>query len=107
MSRYTTSAQSALGREVAEKRRLMYERHGGIMSPTDVAREAGYFARAVNGGPVGRGARDPGDPDGGQKAGLRNGSGGEGDRPEPWNGIKTPRRMSRSDRAANLIDYAD
>ena len=49
MSRYTTSAQSALGREVAEKRRLMYERHGGIMSPTDVAREAGYFARAVNG----------------------------------------------------------
>ena len=49
MSRYTTSAQSALGREVAEKRRLMYERHGGVMSPTDVAREAGYFARAVNG----------------------------------------------------------
>lgn len=44
MSRYTTSAQSALGREVAEKRRLMYERHGGVMSPTDVAREAGYFA---------------------------------------------------------------
>lgn len=49
MSRYTTSAQSAMGREVAEKRRLMYERHGGVMSPTDVAREAGYFARAVNG----------------------------------------------------------
>ena len=49
MSQYTTSAQSALGREVAEKRRLMYERHGGVMSPTDVAREAGYFARAVNG----------------------------------------------------------
>ena len=49
MSRYTTSAQSAMGREVAEKRRLMYERHGVVMSPTDVAREAGYFARAVNG----------------------------------------------------------
>lgn len=29
MSRYTTSAQSALGREVAEKRRLMYERTVG------------------------------------------------------------------------------
>ena len=49
MSRYTTSAQSALGREVAEKRRLMYERHGVGMSPTDVAREAGYFARALKG----------------------------------------------------------
>lgn len=38
-----------LSREIAEKRRLMYQRHGGIMSPTDVAREVGYFARAVLG----------------------------------------------------------
>ena len=49
MGRYAVSTQSTMGREVAEKRRLMYERHGGVMSPTDVAREAGYFARAVNG----------------------------------------------------------
>ena len=35
--------------EIAEKRRLLYERHGGIMSPTDVAREAGYCPRPVNG----------------------------------------------------------
>ena len=101
MSRYTTSAQSALGREVAEKRRLMYERHGGVMSPTDVAREAGYFARAVNGD---RWAEEHGIP--AIRMGPRK-RGYETDRPEPWNGIKTPRRMSRSDRAANLIDYAD
>ena len=38
-----------LSREIAEKRRLMYQRHGGLMSPTDVAREVGYFARAALG----------------------------------------------------------
>lgn len=40
---------SALGVEIAAKRKLMYERHGGIMSPVDVAREAGYAPRSVNG----------------------------------------------------------
>ncbi len=35
--------------EISEKRRLLYERHGGIMSPTDVARETGYCPRPVNG----------------------------------------------------------
>lgn len=43
------NAQSALGRAIAEKRRLMYERHGGIMSPTDVAREAGYYPKPSQG----------------------------------------------------------
>lgn len=41
--------QSALGKEIAEKRRLMYARHGGIMSPTDVAREIGYYPKPENG----------------------------------------------------------
>ena len=36
------NAQSAISRAIAEKRRLMFERHGGIMSSTDVAREVGY-----------------------------------------------------------------
>lgn len=39
------AATSELNRAIAEKRRLMYERHGGIMSPTDVAREAGYYPK--------------------------------------------------------------
>ena len=38
-----------LSREIAEKRRLLYQRHGGIMSPTDLAREVGYCARPVMG----------------------------------------------------------
>lgn len=37
---YHTS--SALSTEIAEKRRLMYERHGGLMTPTDLCRELGY-----------------------------------------------------------------
>lgn len=48
-----------LSREIAEKRRLLYQRHGGIMSPTDLAREVGYCARPVMGGQVGGGARHP------------------------------------------------
>ena len=40
---------SALNREIAEKRRLMYETHGGIMSPTDIAKEVGYAPRSKNG----------------------------------------------------------
>ena len=36
------AAMSVLNRAIAEKRRLMYERYGGIMSPTDVAKELGY-----------------------------------------------------------------
>lgn len=40
--RETQRTESALGKEIAEKRRLLYERHGGIMSPVDVAREMGY-----------------------------------------------------------------
>ena len=35
------AAMSVLNRAIAEKRRLMYERYGGIMSPTDVAKEHG------------------------------------------------------------------
>ena len=37
--------KSALGKQIAEKRRLLYARHGGIMSPSAVAREIGYCAR--------------------------------------------------------------
>lgn len=44
--RETQRTESALGKEIAEKRRLLYERHGGIMSPVDVAREMGYCSRA-------------------------------------------------------------
>ena len=40
---------SALAREIGEKRRLLYQRHRGIMSPTDVAREAGYYPKPANG----------------------------------------------------------
>lgn len=43
------NAQSAISRAIAEKRRLMFERHGGIMSSTDVAREVGYCPRASSG----------------------------------------------------------
>ena len=43
------NTQGVLGRAIAEKRRILYERHGGIMSPTDVARETGYYTRPVNG----------------------------------------------------------
>ena len=39
------AAMSVLNRAIAEKRRLMYERYGGIMSPTDVAKELGYFPK--------------------------------------------------------------
>ena len=42
----TQRTESALGKAIAEKRRLLYERHGGIMSPVDVAREMGYCSRA-------------------------------------------------------------
>ena len=62
MSRYTTSAQSALGREVAEKRRLMYERHGG--------QGGRLFCPGGQWGPVGGGAWHPGNPDGTQEEGL-------------------------------------
>lgn len=40
---------ATLNQEIAEKRRLLYERYGGIMSPTDVARETGYCPRPANG----------------------------------------------------------
>lgn len=43
--RETQRTESALGKAIAEKRRLLYERHGGIMSPVDVAREIGYCPR--------------------------------------------------------------
>lgn len=32
----------AIGKEIAEKKRQLYERHGGILSPTDLSREIGY-----------------------------------------------------------------
>lgn len=41
--------ETPLAREIGEKRRLLYQRHGGIMSPTDVAREAGYYPKPRNG----------------------------------------------------------
>lgn len=43
------NTQSTISRAIAEKRRLMFERHGGIMSPVDVARELGYCLRASSG----------------------------------------------------------
>ena len=43
------NTQSTISRAIAEKRRLMFERHGGIMSPVDVARELGYCPRASSG----------------------------------------------------------
>lgn len=43
------SGASKLNREIAEKRRLMYDRYGGLMSPVDVAREIGYCARSEAG----------------------------------------------------------
>lgn len=39
------AAMSVLNRAIAEKRRLMYERYGGIMSPTEVAKELGYYPK--------------------------------------------------------------
>ena len=39
------AALSVLNRAIAEKRRLMYERYGGIMSPTEVAKELGYHPK--------------------------------------------------------------
>ena len=45
----TQRTESALGKEIAEKRRLLYERHGGIMSPVDVAREMGYYPKPSSG----------------------------------------------------------
>lgn len=39
------AAMSVLNRAIAEKRRLMYERYGGIMSPTEVAKELGYHPK--------------------------------------------------------------
>ena len=47
--RETQRTESALGKEIAEKRRLLYERHGGIMSPGDVARGMGYYPKASRG----------------------------------------------------------
>ena len=47
--RETQRTESALGKEIAEKRRLLYERHGGIMSPVDVAREMGYYPKPSSG----------------------------------------------------------
>nr|DAD64176.1 MAG TPA: hypothetical protein [Caudoviricetes sp.] len=47
--RETQRTESALGKEIAEKRRLLYERHGGIMSPVDVAREMGYYPSSSRG----------------------------------------------------------
>lgn len=41
--------QGTLSKEIAEKRRLLFARHGGIMSPTDVAREVGYYPKPRNG----------------------------------------------------------
>lgn len=35
-------SQSIQGKEIAEKRRLMFERHGGLLCPKDLARELGY-----------------------------------------------------------------
>ena len=39
------AAMTVLNRAIAEKRRLMYERYGGIMSPTEVAKELGYHPK--------------------------------------------------------------
>ena len=47
--RETQRTESALGKEIAEKRRLLYERHGGIMSPVDVAREMGDYPKPSSG----------------------------------------------------------
>lgn len=41
--------ETPLAREIGEKRRLLHQRHGGIMSPTDVARKAGYYPKPANG----------------------------------------------------------
>lgn len=46
---YTTKEQSAIGKEIAEKRRWLHERYGGIMSPTDLARELGYYPKPQDG----------------------------------------------------------
>ena len=43
------AAMTELNRAIAEKRRLLYERHGGIMSPSDVAREVGYYPKPSTG----------------------------------------------------------
>lgn len=33
---------SALGKAIATKRREIYDRHGGVLSPTDLSRELGF-----------------------------------------------------------------
>ena len=33
---------SQLYKDIAEKRRQLYDRHGGIMSPVDLSKELGY-----------------------------------------------------------------
>ena len=43
------NTQSTISRAIAEKRRLLSERHGGSMAPVEVARELGYCTRAASG----------------------------------------------------------
>ena len=49
MSKISSKEVTPLGVEIAQKRRLMFERHGGIMSPVDLAREVGYYPKPSNG----------------------------------------------------------